>query len=145
MNTETNNQTIDPKLIALAKFLECETEELTEESTDSYSWGREEYLVLTDEEADERAREYILDTLWAFNAEFIASHTVDGLEDDAIKALREIQSKLCESANSLIKSMIHDMDHFIEDAISSDGRGHFMSSYDGEENESGEYYIYRTN
>ena len=37
------------------------------------------------------------------------------------------------------------MDEFIEDAISSDGRGHFLSPYDGEENEEGDYFIYRIN
>jgi hypothetical protein len=31
----------------------------------------------------------------------------------------------------------------MKDAISTDGRGHFISSYDGEENEQGDYYIYR--
>lgn len=41
------------------------------------------------------------------------------------------------------------MDGFIQAAISADGRGHFMSSYDGEENEvtvnDQTFYIYRLN
>lgn len=32
-----------------------------------------EFLVLTDDEADEKAKEYIKETLWAFNAGFILS------------------------------------------------------------------------
>jgi hypothetical protein len=43
--------------------------------------------------------------------------------------------------------MIDDLDHFIEDAIRADGRGHFLSRYNGEENEETvggvTYYIYR--
>jgi hypothetical protein len=56
-----------------------------------------------------------------------------------------MQGELCESANPIIEALIEDMDHFVSDAISSDGRGHFISRYDGEENEEGEFYIYRTN
>jgi hypothetical protein len=43
--------------------------------------------------------------------------------------------------------MIKDMDDFVDDAIGADGRGHFLSHYDGnevEDRESG-LYIYRTN
>jgi hypothetical protein len=60
--------------------------------------------------------------------------------------IKEIQQK-CESGNEELKSLIGDMDDFKEDSISADGRGHFMSSYDGQENETdinGEtFYIYR--
>jgi len=41
--------------------------ELTAEGND--------YLVLTDEEADKAASDYIRDSLWAFNAEFLADNT----------------------------------------------------------------------
>ena len=40
---------------------------------------------------------------------------------------------------------IEDFDDFIDDAVSSDGRGHFISRYDGDENEQDGYYIYRCN
>jgi hypothetical protein len=110
----------------------------------SYDCGGE-YLVLTDSEADELAAERIKDSLWAFNTEFISSHTKHGLNDSQIAAIEEMQDRLCESANSIIEALIVDLDHFISDAVSSDGRGHFISSYDGNENEVGEFYIYRTN
>ena len=35
------------------------------------------------------------------------------------------------------------IDKFVDDAIDTDGRGHFISSYDGEEVEAEEYFIYR--
>ena len=58
-------------------------------------------------------------------------------------------SEKCESSNEAVKSLIEDFDHFVDDAVLTDGRGHFLSSYDGEENEvkinNTWYYIYRTN
>src|SRR4051812_27567705 len=44
----------------------------------------------------------------------------------------------CESNNDVIYNTIKKtcgIDTFVEAAISADGRGHFMSSYDGNENE----------
>jgi len=51
----------------------------------------------------------------------------------------------CESANEALKAMITDLDEFVEEAIGVDGRGHFLSTYDGAEEEEGEYFIYRVN
>jgi len=98
--------------------------------------------VLTDEEADEQAREYILDTCWAFNASFLCSHMETDVPQDMIEAYQE----KCEGANEGILGMIKDKDEFVEDAIHWDGRGHFMSSYDGEEIElKYDLYAYREN
>ena len=38
-----------------------------------------------------------------------------------------------------------DWEAVINKAIGIDGRGHFIATYDGEENEVGEYFIYRLN
>ena len=87
--------------------------------------------------------------MWAFNPDFILRHTkayenTTDYEDEAIiEALKEVQGRICESANELVYALINDFDEFCEDAIDSDGRGHFLSYYDGEEHESGDYYIYR--
>lgn len=118
-----------------------------------YTVGRSEYLVLTDEEANKRAREDIERSLWAFNTSFILEHcsTYNRMSiweyDSAKEALNEVQSKCCESANELVRALIQDMDEFVEDAICADGRGHFISMYDGCEHEEklGDiyYYIYR--
>jgi hypothetical protein len=105
-----------------------------------------EYLVLTDDEADERAREYIEESLWAFNASFMFGMT--GLSEKIFIAL----SQQYEDANDAILDLVRStcgIDSLVEAAIAADGRGHFLSSYDGEENEieyEGEsYYIYRVN
>jgi len=118
---------------------------------DNYS--ADDYLVCDDAEADQAVKENILESLWTFRASFIRSHMSYKPEpreaDKVEKAIEEIQSKLCESAQPIIRSMIKNLDHFIADAISADGRGHFLASYDGEEVEhdyNGEtYYIYRLN
>lgn len=153
----------EKKLDALKAFLieegHAEPEELeaaTIENTFNESWRTfeiigNEYKVFTDEEATEAATEEIKNSLWAFNADFIITHTefwntcTDREASEAIKALQEMQSKLCESANALVKALIVDLDEFAKDAINADGRGHFLSFYDGEEYESGNFYIYRTN
>lgn len=114
------------------------------------AWGQE-YKVLTDEEADKEARESILESLWAFVPHFILEHTEfyrtsSNRENEAFcEALVELQQRICESANPIIKALIEDLDKFVQDAIDEDGRGHFLSTYDGDEIESGEFFIYRIN
>lgn len=113
----------------------------------------EDYLVLTDDEADEVAYDYIKDSVWAFNSDFIIDHTK--LPYDAKDMIESYQRDRCEGANETILAMIEDFDEFVEDAISADGRGHFISSYDGYENEETvtdldtnnkeTFYIYRLN
>lgn len=153
---------LNAKFEALKNFLiengDATAEELQTASPITYNEGYgifealgAEYLVLTDAEADEAAADYIKESLWAFRPEFILQHSAASEETTAredqeiIKALNEVQSKLCESANALVKALIKNLDEFITDAIDADGRGHFLSGYDGEENESGDFYIYRTN
>ena len=132
------------KIEELAKFLDVEEEDLEESSYDEslFSLGNEEYLVYTDKEADEAVEDYIKESAWAFNAWFIVDHSK--LPYAAIEMIQAFQEK-CEDANETILALIEDLDAFVEDAISADGRGHFLSGYDGEENETPNYYVYRTN
>lgn len=149
---------IEKRKRALAYHLQLkeeEMEDINQDTEDQFSIGTAEYLVLTDKEADAHAREDIEQTLWAFKPSFILQHcsTYDRMSDweyeSAQKALEKIQGYFCEGVNELIRAMIEDMDEFVEDAICADGRGHFISMYDGKENEeevNGKtYYIYRTN
>lgn len=119
------------------------------DSWDTFELFGNEYKVLTDEEADETAEDYIKDSLWAFNAEFILDHAnINNTErayNDIVEAFRKMQETLCESANPLVEALIGDIDQFVYDAVEADGRGHFISFYDGEEHESENFYIYRTN
>ena len=131
---------------ALKNHLELndeETNQITLENGESFHYGDKEYLVLTEDEAEEKATDYIKESVWAFNSSFLSSHT--GIDEDVFKLL----SEKCESSNDAILSMIKDFDRFVGDAISSDGRGHFIASYDHyehiEEINGDEYFIYRTN
>lgn len=127
------------KKIALARHLAIKVSDLYKE--------HEDYLVLTDSEADDMAADYIKDTVWAFNSAFLSAHTKQGIDSDVIEAIQS--NGKCESNNAAILSLIDDVEHFVDDAIRCDGRGHFLSSYDGEEHEvrvgKSTYYIYRTN
>ena len=103
----------------------------------------EDYLVLTDEQADERCKEEIEEMVWAFSPSFLQAHT--GVAADAITKIQE----MCEGANEPLTAMIKDFDYFVEDAINCDGRGLFLAGYDHRENEvtynGTTYYIYRRN
>jgi len=127
----------DPRIIAVSKSAEVTPREAVELIID------EDWVCLSDEEADERAEEYILDSVWAFNTDFLASHSNVNIK--VFEQLRE----LCEDSNDTILSLIKDQDHFVEDAINCDGRGHFISGYDGVEHEqyinNNFYYCYRIN
>jgi DNA repair exonuclease SbcCD ATPase subunit len=105
-----------------------------------------EYLVLTDKEADEKAKEDILNSLWAFIPDFLQKYYPDGCNADAIGKMQETE---CESANETVKALIiagkYSLDDFVIDAICADGRAHFMNTYDGTEKASGNYFIFRTN
>ncbi len=143
MNTP---ETIEcPRIQALAKLLQLDNEEaqLIREDGDTYTYGREEYLILTDEEADRAATDYIRETLWAFAPHFLINFMDDAFTEDIISTIQEAKS---ESCNEMIYSLVRDnFEDLVYDAILSDGRGCFLAGYDHEENESGEYFIYRTN
>jgi len=129
------------RIEALAEFLEIEKDGMdditeTRHTENCFEYGRDEYLVLTDEEADEAVKESIKDSLWAFNADFICN--VCDLPSELEDGIRAAQEKQCESANDWILRLVEKqcgIDRFVEQAVSADGRGHFLSSYDGEENE----------
>lgn len=140
--------------LAAAQALGCDVEDLTKESYDHYglaifSGAGMEIAIGTEEEADQAASEYIRESLWSFNPSFILSHSRVTYSDRLQKALVHLQRELCEDANPLVEALIKDLDHFINDAISSDGRGRFLSFYDSEEQDIDidgvTYYYYRLN
>ena len=147
MNTKAKQKQPETPEEALASFLGIDLDEVNTSSHRQYDMpifevGNQEYLVCTDEEADAAVKEYIEQSVWAFNASFLASMT--GVPEEAFSSL----GTQCESANDWVLHLIEktcSIDDFVEAAVSADGRGHFLSGYDGNENESGEYYIYRTN
>lgn len=133
---------------ALAHFLGIKPNEVFDKG-DYFEADGGEYLVLDDNEADEKAFEYISESLWACRPEFIIEHMEDVEDYDAtLKSISTIQREQCESANPIIFALIggrNKLKDFVEDAISADGRGHFLAGYDFEENEADGFFIYRTN
>ena len=153
------------KVIALCQFMDCEPDDLKQESHDHYGLtlferGSQSYAIGTDEEADSACVEYCRDSVWAFNASFILDEC--GLPSELEEAFQSFQSNECEGANDAMLALVEKcckggIKEFTQSAISADGRGHFLSGYDGNEGEEfvtiGEedkaqgsrFYIYRTN
>jgi len=128
-----------------ANFLIFCQNNLTEVEPIDSEEERDGYIVLTDEEADEMAKRDVLDSLWAFNADFLAGES--GIDIEVFKAIQA--NGRCEDNNEAISRLIGDETDFAEAAIRADGRGHFISHYDGNENEESvngtTYFIYRIN
>jgi hypothetical protein len=122
------------RLIALAVFLGENCNDIAQSSYDNCSFevggGKypNEYLVLTDDEASERAREYCK------------------------QVFEECYLPEMGKDNFLMNYI--DLDKAAEDAVNIDGRGHSLSGYDGSEetvrmphpdNDEEWLFIYRTN
>ena len=119
-----NKSDFAEKVQALAMHLGLqlvEYDEIEEEDDERYTYGRQEYLVLTDGAADRHF-----------------SDSLDSYIDDCI--LPELPENL---------RYYFDYEAFKRDVEISDGRGPTLASYDGEENEeevNGTLcFIYRTN
>ncbi len=141
--TQTTELTSQDMLFALAAHLGIkadavwaltEKESYTHYGLDVYTVEGDRYAVGTNAQAYAAARDYIEETLWAFKAEFILSCCE--LDASGAECLRALQEKACEGANDFILSLVSKtcgLDRFCEEAERSDGRGHFLSPYDGEE------------
>jgi len=146
-----NDYQLKEKAAALAKHLGISADDVSEQICDTYGMTTfncdgGEYAIATDGEADKAAQAAISDSLWAFNAEFILSEC--GLPSELADGLKAAQEKQCEDANDWLLPLVEKqcgLPDFVSAACSADGRGHFLSSYDGEENEQDGFYIYRTN
>ena len=68
---------------SFADFCENECDEVED-------FDNDDYLVLTDEEADEKAADYIKDSLWAFNASFLSSET--GYPIEVFESLQDFKN-----------------------------------------------------
>ena len=133
------------KIDALCAFLGTDADiTATSWDEDTFDTDEGEFLVLTDEEADDRVAAYIADSLWAFRPEFLANF-LDMDWDCAITVIKALAEKY-EDANPTLHKLVGDrFDELCEEAIRADGRGHFLASYDGGENEQDGLFIYRTN
>ena len=141
-------QCVEP-VDALAIHLGVNKDEITEQTYTHYNLpifciGSKEYAVGDDEQAGEALYEYIEQSVWAFRASFIARECNLPEAEGMIEAAQE----KCEDANDGILAMIKGtcgLKSFVDSAESADGRGHFLSLYDSNENEVDGFFIYRLN
>jgi len=90
-----------------------------------FAVGNREYYVYDEDEADTACGEYVQQTLWSFNSDFLASMTE--LPVEVFQAL----SGQCEDANDAILKVVQatcGIDKFVNEAVGTDGRGHFLAS-----------------
>ena len=196
------------RIEALTKFLGVEVEDLTVSKYDERVFENEEageYVVLTEEEADEAAEESIKESIndlglqaftedfqqWILDncvdsdwfAEYLEDYEIGYIEDirDEKSDYEEYETRLAEEmedagvdteeefleyliecyedpvewfkdmfgmeefTNACEEHDLIDWEAVINEAIEVDGCGHFIATYDGVENEMGEYFIYRLN
>jgi len=147
-NEDAGGGEYEDYIIALAEEIDVDPADITEETYKHYgcmtilSCGRAEYAVGTDEEAQKACVEYVKDSLWAFNASFILSEC--GLPLELEEGIRSMQEKQCESSNDTLLSLVEkcsSLEEFTLSAISADGRGHFLASYDGNEMDLADGYV----
>lgn len=138
----------NPKIEALAAHLDIILEEgetledyIDEESDTEFHAEGNDYLVLTDDEADAAVVEYVKDSAWAFNSSFLAEFTE--LPEEVFTSMQGN----CEDSNSAVLSLIEKcgegIEAFAAEASSADGRGHFLNWWNGAEDVEGDFYIYR--
>lgn len=112
-----------------------------------YDTPNGEFAVGTSDEADAAAKDCIEDTVWAFSTEFLSSFT--GLPEEMFAAVQEQYEGANDAILKCIEMKEGGIKAFAELAVSYDGRGHFLSSYDCAELEqhvNGEWFnMYRVN
>lgn len=130
----------------LNEYEETEHGKITESEYEEncFECDRAEFLVLTDDEARQKAYEYIEDYIWSFKSEFIHKHSIfqGNDKENELKVIEAI-SRLYENGNEPMKCIIHNFESFVADAIEQYGQGCYIADYDFEEYEEDGFYIYR--
>ena len=128
------------RVAALAQFLNVDASDIERSEGDYfglafYEADGQEWVVGTEEQAQSAAIAKAKEDVWAFRAQYLADGT--GIDERAIRA---IQETMYENASEPLQKIVEatwngGLDGFADDAVDEDGRGHFLSGYDGEEQE----------
>lgn len=117
--------------------------DITRDTEIVYSIGNREYFVLTQDEMDFEVKSDIERLLWAFNPDFLARF-IDGVDAQSIEAVQN--TGICEDLNPLMLKLVgENLDKLVEEAVQTDGYGHFLAGYDGEHIEQDGFHIFRRN
>lgn len=103
-----------------------------------HSWGTQTWGIGTDVQMQESAEEEVKERIWCFNTgyivDFLQEKNLDLAGQKFFDSIRGIQEKLNEDANPVLLRLIGtNIKEFIANSIKDDGRGSFLSSYDGQE------------
>lgn len=139
LHTETDMvPTVEQRKQALVECFDADPLAIEHVRGHNFRIGTEKYEVLTEVEADLIVKEKVEDSLWSMRPEFLVGHlSLDGSgfgNPDVVKSVRKVQ-ELRESSNDLLKAAVKDLDFLVKEVVASDGRGHYLSPYDGVENE----------
>ena len=97
------------------------------------------YRLIHEDDIDEILKEELLSDLWmlgSFSAWFIADIT--GLDCDTVE-----KAQKDESFELLGQLMANNIDEVVSDFVRYDGYGHHFNSWEGSEENFGNYYVFR--
>jgi hypothetical protein len=154
LNIEAENEETGTTLYqrVVAQYLDCDPEDVEEQDYDHFglkvfSDGDNEVAIGTETEVDSAIHECIEQEAWSFNSDFIAKHSKNGYSTELDKAIKMVQEEMSEDAQDLVIAVIENLDTFIEDAVTIDGRGMFLNRNDNTEDEvkykGVTYYLYK--
>ena len=136
-NNPNRLQDYEDSVIALAIYLELNIDDIDDiENVNgdyTYTYNNDYYYCGTEDELFIAVKDYIEITIWAFNSSFLRNYGILYELDYAEDILILLQDK-CDIANDTILKLVdweNNADEITREAISSDGIGHFLNSYDG--------------
>tara|TARA_R100000655_G_scaffold28617_4_gene58124 strand:+ start:315 stop:833 length:519 start_codon:yes stop_codon:yes gene_type:complete len=114
------------------------------------------FMVLSEADREEKALNYIRESLWAFLPAWIADWMErngklrNGESVEHVTEMLKASAELYEGGNAIRERLIEDVEKFAKDACDEDGHAHFLSTYDDKEYEyeapdGSLFYVYRTN
>ena len=155
---------INDRVIALSEFLNVPVTEILQSkyNDNSFEVDGKEYLVLTDDEADDEAKASIVSLVEDVGYGDLSKIDVKIEESwfrDAIKGIAGNWRRDYRTASAWFRDFsgqdefdrvlaeynLVDMDDYVETLIDADGRGRWLAGYDFEEEKQGNFFIYRNN
>ncbi|GEM_PF-3836345 len=109
----------------LAKFLNRPENKIFsgEYGCNSYNDITTNYLILTEEEANEEAQKHVWGLIHTFDIDFLMKYLGKQMTKEKVS---ELMSKHCDNCLLVMASLMPDYDLFAKEAIRKYGRAHFI-------------------